>query len=388
MMAQENPSYDEVLEKAFKQAQAIVANEKLDAELKKLKPQIANWIQTIVTNVKDCKYLYSILVTSFATKLVVPGQDIRKHQSGIQGGYSNRGVDQRYVTPFLKRHGLTHCAASGAESGRNFERPIPYALDFPSDPRGPGNREAFLHLIDSVQEKGHDPFPLIVFLFALDIKCNIKNVAYEYPALQGMPIQGIIDVFVEHFKAQGHNRSRLPVLAIYSIYKSLINEVERYKGKTLQPLEFHTTADIRSKKIGDIQVNKQDGTAFEGVEVKADLSFTEFDVAELLDKFQGQAVNRYYLLTTAEESIKTINKQSVNEKVKEVSEITGCQIIVNGIVPTLKYYLRLVTDPEIALKNYTQLIKEDQSVQEEHKHLWSDILKKHSSKSNGKASIS
>jgi DNA (cytosine-5)-methyltransferase 1 len=384
MMARENPSYEEVLEKAFKQAQAIVANNQLDNELKKIKPQIATWTQTIVGNVKDCKYLYSILLTSLATKIVVPGQDIRKHQDRMEGGYSNRGVDQRCITPFLKRHGLTHCAASGAESGRNFERPIPYTLDFPGYPKGKGSKEAFLNLIDVAQEKKQDPSTIITLLFALDLKNNKKNI-YKYPTLKGMTIQGVIDSLVNHFTlSQGHNRSRLPVLAIYAVYKSLINEVKRYKGKTLQPLEFHTTADVRSKKIGDIQVNRQDGKAFEGVEVKADISFTEFDIAELLEKFEGQIVDRYYLLTTAQECVKTVDEPRLKQKVKEVSETTGCQIIVNGIVPTLKYYLRLVNNPETVLKDYTELIEKDQSVQDEHKRLWSEILKEHIPKNGEK----
>jgi DNA (cytosine-5)-methyltransferase 1 len=374
-MVRENPSYEEVLEKAFKKARTIVDNNDIDNELSKLKPEIAQWIRTVIRNLKSCKYLYSILVTSLATKIVVPGQDIRKHQDRMSGGYSNRGTDQKYITPFLKNHGLTACAASGAESGRNFERPFPYTLDFQGFPKGEGNKEAFLHLIHAVQEEKQDPFIIIVLLFALDLK-NRKEVKYEYPEPKGLTIQSMVEALVTHFReSHGHNRSRLPVLAIYAVYLSILNELERYKGKSLQPLELHTTADIRSKKIGDIQVNNADGTAFEGVEVKADISLEERHISALQEKFGGQPVNRYYLLTTAEDCIKKGHEENVKSEVKKVRQATGCQIIVNGIIPTLKYYLRLVNDPEKVIKDYTSLLQEDECVQKAHKQKWAEILK-------------
>lgn len=383
MLLKENNSYEEVLDRAFEKAKALADHNEVDGELGKLKPEIAEWVRTIVRNVKSCKYLFSILVTSLATKIVNPSQDIRKHQHRMPGGYSNRGIDQKYVTPFLKNHGLTACAASGAESGRNFERPIPYTLDFPSFPKGVGNKEAFLHLIHAVQEEKQDSLDIIVLLFALDMHGRTK-VKYNYPEPKGLMIQAIVDALTNHFrKSQGHNRSRLPVLAIYAVYLSLMKELERFKGKTLVPLEFHTTADLRSKKIGDVQVNRPDGTAFEGVEIKADISFEERHISSLPEKFLGQPVDRYYLLTTAEECIKKGHEHSIQEKLREVRRETGCQIIINGLVPSLKYYLRLVSEPEKVVKDYTDLIKNDDSVQEEHRRVWFEIMRALAEKTAG-----
>lgn len=85
---------------------------------------IAEGCRTIIGNLKQSKYIYSILLTGLTQKLVMPQQDIRLVQSGMPDGYSNRSADENFVTPFLKQHGLTSCAASGMESGRNLERPI------------------------------------------------------------------------------------------------------------------------------------------------------------------------------------------------------------------------------------------------------------------------
>ncbi|MGK7952869.1 MAG: DNA cytosine methyltransferase [Xenococcaceae cyanobacterium] len=53
----------------------------------------------------------------------------------------------------------------------------------------------------------------------------------------------------------------------------------------------------------------------------------------------------------------------------------GCQVIVNGIIPTLKYYLRLITSVETFVKDYSQLIEQERELQAIHKIQWNNILK-------------
>lgn len=144
--------YNLKLSQAFSQAESIVQAENVDEAiflykkahsalahpLKTLEENgnevalgktVAEGLETLINNFGQNKYLYSILITSCVEKLVHPNQDIRYAQDRLSGGYSNRSTDAAHVTPFLKRHGLTSCAASGAESGRNFEKPYPYTLN-------------------------------------------------------------------------------------------------------------------------------------------------------------------------------------------------------------------------------------------------------------------
>lgn len=190
--------YTEKLSQAFVQAEAIVQDKniaqaileykKIQADLNHqlktvdknetvvlLGKTVAEGLETIINNFGQNKYLYSILITSLVEKLVHPNQDIRYAQDGLPGGYSNRSTDAARVTPFLKRHGLTSCAASGAESGRNFERPYPYTLTYDAKPKGKGNKEACLGVIHAIQEEGIDPFPCIVLLMALDLQNKQKD---------------------------------------------------------------------------------------------------------------------------------------------------------------------------------------------------------------------
>lgn len=335
---------------------------------------VADSLETIVNNFGQNKYLYSILITSLVEKLVHPNQDIRYAQDGLPGGYSNRSKDAVHVTPFLKRHGLTSCAASGAESGRNFERPYPYTLNFDAKPKGKGNREAFLGIIHAVQVEGIDPFPCIVLLMALDLR-NKQKAVFQYPQPQGLTIQQIFDAVIEHHqKAQGQGRSRLPVLAIQAIYQCLVVELSRYQDTTLRNPPNRHTANDKEGWIGDIQIDRLDGTPFEGLEVKSGIKITADMVRALPEKFAGQAVERYYILSTSDPYIAKNEFDEVMQTVEQVRQSTGCQVIVNGLNQSLRYYLRLISDTNKFSINYTEQIQTDLDVKDEHREVWAQIL--------------
>lgn len=339
-----------------------------------LNQTVTEGIETLVNNLSKNKYLYSILITSLVEKLVHPHQDIRYAQDRLDGGYSNRSTDAANVTPFLKRHGLTACAASGAESGRNFERPFPYTLDYQANPKGAGNKEAFLGLLHAVQIEEVEPFPCLVLLMALDLK-NKQNVVYEYPQPRGLTIQEIFDSVISHYEqAQGHGRSRLPVLAIQAIYQCLTVEVSRYADTTLRNPPNRHTANDKEGWIGDIQVDRLDSLPFEGVEVKSGISITSDMVSILSRKFAGRSIDRYYILSTAKQYIAKDQMEEVRQAVDRVHQETGCQVIVNGLNQSLWYYLRLISDVNQFLRNYTEQIERDIDVQNEHRKLWMQIL--------------
>ena len=46
-------------------------------------------------------------------KALNPAQDIRNHQASIEGGYSGRTFDSKYITPFMKLHKFPSMAESG-----------------------------------------------------------------------------------------------------------------------------------------------------------------------------------------------------------------------------------------------------------------------------------
>lgn len=64
----------------------------------------------------------------------------------------------------------------------------------------------------------------------------------------------------------------------------------------------------------------------------------------------------------------------IDKEIKNIRDNHGCQIIINGTIPTLKYYLRLITSVEKFIENYSKLVEADQELQAIHKLKWNEIL--------------
>ena len=60
------------------------------------------------------------------------------------------------------------------------------------------------------------------------------------------------------------------------------------------------------------------------------------------------------------------DKAIINPIVKEVKEKHGCQIIVNSVKDTLKYYMRLID-------NLSDLISTDSELKSIHKQKWNEL---------------
>ena len=67
-------------------------------------------------------------------------------------------------------------------------------------------------------------------------------------------------------------------------------------------------------------------------------------------------------------------KAEVDGEIKRIAQIHGCQVIVNGVYSSLKYYLRLVKDPAEFIDHYVELLKVDETVKFPHKKAWNDII--------------
>ncbi len=111
-------------------------------------------------------------------------------------------------------------------------------------------------------------------------------------------------------------------------------------------------------------------TVFEAVEIKHGQVITVSMIRNAYEKFRSQQIDRYYMLTTVEgESVEQITTEVIRIKREH-----GCQVIVNGVLDTLKYYLRLVRTPAIFVANYVTLVEKDPTIRYEHKIAWDDIV--------------
>ena len=189
-------------------------------------------------------------------------------------------------------------------------------------------------------------------------------------------ISTIISILDRHFneKYGTHGGSKLPVLAFYAIYKSLISEVGRYRDCRLAPLGSHTASDRTSKSAGDIQVMKDD-RVFETVEVKLD-KMIDINIARIAyEKIARFNPERYYILSYV--GILDADREEIDRLILKIKERHGCQLIVNGLLRTLNYYLRLISDPKNFFDEYIELVKTDTELKTIHKTKLKKLIKEY-----------
>lgn len=336
---------------------------------------ISHNIKILASHAESTKGALAVLITLLVHKIFDPKQDIRYHQAQLNSGFPGRSIDTTYVTPFMKSVNFPYMSESGWLT-RSFEQPLPYTLDYKGKISPPAVKDAFLQIINVVQENNHPPENILLSLFILLID-NREKLNLKLATPHKLSIATIITYLEKHFtyKYNCSGASRLPTLAVYAAYQCMLNQVARFKDKTLCPLESHNASDTQSGKIGDIVINnKNDGKTFEGVEIKHTIPITRQLVADAFEKFKSHATERYYLLTTAD--MKSADWNSINMEIEKINNIHGCQVIVNGVYSSLQYYLRLLQDPATFISKYVDLLQKDNTVKYQHKVAWNEIINK------------
>ena len=374
----------EILDKAYRNAKSQLN----PLELSDIQ---RNWIHIIIKNAESQKGVLTVLITSLVKKIETPSQDVRYHKKELVNGYSGRGFDTKYITPFINKKFQRYAMKGG--SGwltRSLEQAHPYTLEYPGRIQNLPVKDAFLGILNDIEENKANPEKYLIAVLAGLIKVmershiraslfeSENNKDYKVQQAERITIDKILQILIRHFSL-GYGvsgASRLPVLAVYSVYEMLM-EIERYKGKSLLPLKSHTTSDTKSGGIGDIEVLDENGDFFEAVEIKHEIPITTTLVQDAYQKFESTPVHRYYLLTTAEPNIE--NSTSVDSLMQECHAKHSCEIIVNGIVPSLRYYLRLVSNPKLFIDNYSYNLQQDFSqntdIKEIHLRYWEELLK-------------
>jgi len=206
--------------------------------------------------------VYTVLVTSLAYKSLVPDQDVRLHQKNMHGGYSGRTFDFKYVTPFLKSKRLPAAMKESGWLTRSLEQNIPYNLDYPGKINNVEVKTAFLNILNDIEENNTNPQNYLLAIFKLSlIEKGKRAVELINPinAESKFSINAIITSLKKHFyfKYKSRGASILPVVAIYSLYESIIDEIGRFEGKYLDDLQSHTSCDRSSGATGDVVIKNE-----------------------------------------------------------------------------------------------------------------------------------
>ena len=369
----------EILEDAYQKAQTIVSEQRFDEFDATIKADIDFLIEQIGKN----KSIVSALATSLLKKILDPKQDIRLHRTDFENGYSARSLDTKYTTPFFKNYFPKYANKESAfltlatrerikwnqEEGKNLKI------------RNKRLKESFLNVFEQVQIKDKDPQKYLIYLFAKLIELSksedliFQSAQEQSKNIAVLNINLIIEMMRLHFAEK--LSSRLPVIAIYSIYEMLVPTSKRYENKRLLPLQVHTSSDKHG--FGDIEIYDAANKPFEIVEIKHNIPIDKYLIFDIVKKTESTEINRYYILTTFEAGFESKEMEKVvNEFIIKIKRQKGIDIIANGIISTLKYYLRFIDDYNLFIKIYTKNLindaKNSTEVKTFHIQRWNKIL--------------
>lgn len=370
-MSNDTINADDLLQMRYDQAMtAASGREEVDTTLP---PDVADMVNVVVDYAEGSKGVLAVLMTSVVYKLLHPEQDVRLHQSSIEGGYSGRTFDTKHITPFMKAKHFPAMRESGWLT-RSLEQKSPYTLNYKGAITPAKLKTAFLGIMDYIQRPEATVEAVLSYLLQSLIIMRDRN-SIDLAVPRNLSIDGIMALLERHFhhKYKAKGASRLPVLALYAMYQCLLEDgFKRFDGKKLLPLESHTSADARSGRLGDIDIVRSDGSPFEAVEVKYDIPVSHETVVTAKEKIHPSNVTRYYILSTKQ--VEEAEKVRIEDDVRQIKNTHGCQLVINGVMPTLKYYMRLLDNPVSFIGKYISLLQSDKTIKFEHKQEWNHLV--------------
>ena len=329
------------------------------------------------------KGVFTVLVTLLFYKIKHDKQDIRLHKFELRSssdlnkkGFSGRSFDTKYITPNLKKLGLPSMAESGWLT-RSLEQAAPYDLNFPGRISG-GVKDAFLNILNEVEVKGFSPNKIFIYLInKAFIKASENIVSID--KLENSESISILQL-VNILDAQFHNNygtsgaAKLPMLAFHAIYQILLKELNKFSGCSLPAIGSYTASDKTSRTAGDLEIFDSNHYLQEAIEIKLSIPIDIHMVRRAKEKIYKFNPKRYYILSTAE-----VLQSDIHDIYAEIDEIKtehGCQLILNGVLHTLKYYLRLIDNVEEFISIYSNLIEIDSELKFIHKQYWAQQIKR------------
>jgi len=372
----------EILENLRNKAIANISAKKR----KKYNKIIVSNIDVLIASIDKNKSLVSAMVTSMLKKISEPKQDIRLHRTDFEGGYSARSLDTDITTPFFKKRFPKYANKESGFLSMATRSQIPWTKADGARIRTRASKEfmnSFLEILDAIENHKIKPNEVLMYFFeklhilSLEQKMIFDETIETSDFIDTININSVLEMLHYHFSTDARGTSRLPVIAIYSIYEQLFKQVKRYENKVLRPLNVHTSADKHG--YGDIEIWSKDNMPFEMVEIKHNISIDRNLVFDIAKKSANTEIKRYYILTTAIDNFTSDEEEGFIKKfILKIQKDTDLEIIANGIFTSLKYYLRFIDDYKEFIKTYTQNLvadsKNSTEITEQHILEWKRIL--------------
>lgn len=334
--------------------------------VKSLSEKQKAFLEVIAKNAENRKGVFTVTVTSLFVKSQNPNQDTRLHQANMPGGYSGRSVDTKVVTPTLKKYDFPSMAESGWLT-RSLEQNAPFDLSFPGKVNPKELKQAFLELLRESNEHRLNNYEALAFLLNRvrdkHVKPRLEAVGFESDS-KISPLMAMT-LLRDHWcsKYRGSGASRLPVLAVFCCLKHLVHAGNSAGFSSLLELENHTSPDLRSKALGDIEVLNDNGEISKVFEVKFGKSIGVSEIYEIGKKISGKNVDTYVALTDTQHDV---DREELHEAILSVEKLSGARLVVQDTFSFLETSILYLPSVENYILDYLNLVKLDRSLKYAH----------------------
>ena len=335
-------------------------------ELKGLSEKQKAFLEVIAQNAENRKGVFTVTVTSLFVKSQNPKQDTRLHQANMSGGYSGRTVDTRVVTPTLKKFDFPSMSESGWLT-RSLEQNAPFYPDFPGKVNPKELKQAFLEVLRASNENELNNSEALTFLIGKvrveHVKPRLEAASFENDS-KISPVMAMT-LMRDHWftKYKGAGASRLPVLAVFCCLNNLVYEGNSAGFSSMVKLENHTSPDLRSKALGDIEVLNDNGQISKVFEVKFGKSIGVSEIYEIGKKIRGKNVDTYVALTDAQNEL---DREKLDEAILSVEKTSGTRLVVQDTFSFLETSILYLPSVEKFIIDYLNLVKLDKSLKYAH----------------------
>lgn len=359
-------SVADTLRREYQHALELVGRDGQTAFLESLPTSIRSDIKALGAKRHNGR---GVVITLAACKCANRKQDIRAHKAEHDGGFNARSIDTDVVVPMLREWGLANAGESHwltqVFSGDAFS--IGQMLR--TQPKIVG--ELVPRLVCNLNDASPAEISqgLCALLVLLIEERNKGQIPLTKP--KGLTIDRALTLLESHFSGSFKTGGpRLPQLAVYSIYEQFLQELDRYDEHTLIPIERLRTANRKSGTVGDVDVLLGSRTV-EAVEIKYGMTVSIRHVSDAIEKIKAADVRRYYILATG--GINESERLAITEQIGQFYRTNGCEIIVNGVFETIRYYLRLIGSVDEFIARYVDHLATDDDLSYEHRTAWNQV---------------
>lgn len=308
-------------------------------------------------------------------KTQVPAQDIRMCKSEHPNGFSARAIDTSVTVPFLLKETLPRNVETHWLT-QSFSFAEPWTRDrmIKTVPRKAGT--LLVEVVNDLEEipsleaqqAAHEA--VVIVLTELIKERNRGRVPLTRP--KNLTIDETCGLLSQQFRRSYKTGGpRLPQLAVYAAYSCLFESgVGRFNDWKLEALGRMKAADRKSGTVGDIVVTNS-GRPIEAVETKMGVSIDLVIVLEAMQKIVSVSVERYLILSTV--GMVEGDRAEIASRCRAFKKSNGCEVIVNGVLDTIGYYLRLLPSTAMYLDTYAELMEGDIDLDYEHRVVWNEI---------------